>query len=367
MQIATISELPQVKVLGRIARRTQPQPLFWAASGLDFVFSGSELWVQFDASFNVLEPWICVEVNGAWIMRMPILEKGQWVCLLRNLAPGVEKRVRIFKDCQAMNGDTEHLLSVVALKWEDGEILPPPDADLKIEFVGDSLTSGEGTIGAVQETDWVTSFFSSMPCFTKKTADLVNAEFCTISQGGWGIAAGWDNNPATVIVDIYDKVCACAKSQQAISLGAGEQADVQDWKADVVVINLGTNDYSGFCNEAWVDPYTGERYKLHKNEDGSFAEQDAALIRREMGRLLRKIRALHPDAKMVWCYGMIPGELAPLLQQGLAQYQQETGDFCDFLRLVEVTEKTMGARWHPGAECHAQAAQLLANWIRSHR
>ena len=364
MKIATINELQQIKVLGRIARRTQPQPLFWAASGLDFVFSGSELWVQFDAYFDCQEPWICVEVNGAWIMRMPILEKGQWVCLLRNLTPGVEKRVRIFKDCQAMNGDRAHLLNVVALKWEGGEILPPPSANLKIEFVGDSLTSGEGTIGAVQETDWVTAFFSSMPCFTKKTADLVNAEFRTISQGGWGIAAGWDNDPSTVIVDIYDKVCACAKSEEAILLGAGEQASVLDWKADVVVINLGTNDYSAFCHEAWVDPYTGESYKLRRDDKGGFVPEDAALIRREMGKLLRKIRNLHPTAKLVWCYGMLPGELAPLIQQGLAQYQAETGDDCAFLRLTEVTMQTMGARWHPGAECHTQAAQLLAKWIR---
>lgn len=38
----SILELPQVRVMGRKAGRTQPQPLFWAAS---------EMWMEFDAAW----------------------------------------------------------------------------------------------------------------------------------------------------------------------------------------------------------------------------------------------------------------------------------------------------------------------------
>ncbi|HCI84582.1 MAG TPA: GDSL family lipase, partial [Lachnospiraceae bacterium] len=39
------------------------------------------------------------------------------------------------------------------------EITAPPEASLTIEFVGDSITSGEGSCGAQMEEDWISPYF----------------------------------------------------------------------------------------------------------------------------------------------------------------------------------------------------------------
>lgn len=46
-----------------------------------------------------------------------------------------------------MNADPESVLQINAIET-DGEFLPVPERNLKIEFIGDSITSGEGDIGA---------------------------------------------------------------------------------------------------------------------------------------------------------------------------------------------------------------------------
>ena len=69
-----------------------PCPLFWAGSCLEFVFTGEELHLTFDAGFTEMEPWILIEMNGAPLLRMP-LECGETrLCLFRGMTGGVPKR-----------------------------------------------------------------------------------------------------------------------------------------------------------------------------------------------------------------------------------------------------------------------------------
>ena len=59
---ATLTQLPQVRALGRHAGR-DPLTLFWTASGMELEFTGSELWVDFFADYEVVEPWVSVELK----------------------------------------------------------------------------------------------------------------------------------------------------------------------------------------------------------------------------------------------------------------------------------------------------------------
>lgn len=53
-----------------------------------------------------------------------------------------------------MNCDEKHAVNVYAVKL-DGVILPVKERPLKMEFIGDSITSGEGTIGVGEKEDWI--------------------------------------------------------------------------------------------------------------------------------------------------------------------------------------------------------------------
>lgn len=364
MKRTELIDLPQVRVLGRIARRTQPQPLFWAASGLAFDFTGSELWLEVEADYGQVGPWLSVEVNGAWIARVPLCRGRQMVCLARELSCGIVKHIRVLKDTQAMFDDPEHLVQAVALHQADGEILPPAEPSCRLEFVGDSLTSGEGILGAQAEEDWSGMFFGAINDYAYLTAQQLNAEYRTLSQSGWGVYRGWDNDPRHAIPPLYSTVCAAARGETARALGAAEPMNFADWQPDAVIVNLGTNDNSAFTSPEWVDPVTGERFKLRCDEQGLPLPQDRQKVEDAAVELLKIIRTHNPKAQIVWCYGMIGGQLGSTLARAVERFAREQQDSrCHFLALPEVTAATMGSRLHPGIGCHQLAAQTLSDFL----
>ena len=194
MQTATIQDLPLVRILGRGVCKGGVLPLFYTASGFVCRFTGSELYLHLKAGFANYEPWLSVELNGAWLARFPVAAGDSVVCLFRGMTSGKVKIVRVLKDVQAMHDDP-HFVQVTGLSYSDGEFLPLPEPSYRFEFVGDSITSGEGAIGALCEDDWVSPFFSAVNHYARLTADALGADWRIVSQSGWGLLSSWDNDP----------------------------------------------------------------------------------------------------------------------------------------------------------------------------
>lgn len=157
LQISPLSVLPQIRALGR-HRGRNPLPLFWTASGAEMLFTGSELWFQLECDYTEIEPWVSIELNGAWIARQALTPGRNRVCAFRGMTPGTPKHVRLLNDVQPMQQDPTHFLQLNAVEYAGGEFLPLPEPRCRLEFVGDSITSGEGTLGARQEEDWIGAF-----------------------------------------------------------------------------------------------------------------------------------------------------------------------------------------------------------------
>ena len=183
----SVAALPQVRVLGRTTG-TDVVNLFWTGSGIEFIYTGSELQMEVNADYDAYEPWLAVELNGVQISRVPLNKGKNEVCLFRGMTVGKPKHVRILKEVQAMHQDPGHLLQIVGLQYADGEFLQLPEPKYRLEFVGDSITSGEGTVGAVYEEDWISAFFSAENTYPRMVADALSAEYRVISQSGWGYA-----------------------------------------------------------------------------------------------------------------------------------------------------------------------------------
>lgn len=356
-----VSQLPLVRVLGRHAPAGDALTLFYTASGIECICTGSELWLELNAGYKLYEPWISVELNGAWISRFPVAAGRSEVCVFRGMTPGTPKHVRVFKDVQAMHDDPRHLLQITALRREDGEFLPLPPPHLRLEFVGDSITSGEGAIGARQEEDWIPAFFSSMNHYARITADALGAEYRLVSQSGWGILSGWDNNPHNRVLPYYETVCGLAEGEQNADLGAQCPNDFAAWPADAVIVNLGTNDAGASHNPPWTDPDTGAVWA----QDTS--SENRARLEQAVVDGLQLLRRCNPRALLVWVYGMLGDELRPCMEKAVERYCRETGDDrAFFLPLPDTTPETVGARQHPGAASHRKAAGVLTEFLRQH-
>lgn len=130
LQTANVWQCQNLRMLGRFlpgaAQSEGLLPLFWAGSGLECLFTGSELHLILEADFEQYEPWIAVFLNGAPLLRMPLARGKTEVCLFRGMAAGAPKRVRLLRETQPVADDARQFAAVRALVWADGAFCPCP-------------------------------------------------------------------------------------------------------------------------------------------------------------------------------------------------------------------------------------------------
>lgn len=360
-----ISEIPHL-VHGRWNGETEPLTLFWTASGLEINVRAAELWVELHAEWSLHEPWYSFEINGEFFSRRMAKQGTERVCVFRGMNPGAVKNVRIIKDTQAMCADPDSVLQICALET-DGVFEPVAPRALKLEFIGDSITSGEGDIGAGTEEDWISMFFSAQNNYAVMTGHAVNADIRVLSQSGWGVGCAWNNDPHGAIPPVYEAVCGLLSGAKNEALGAHRPNDFTAWQPDYVFINLGTNDCGAFSQPVWRDEKTGATFQNRGNPDGTFNPEDIARLQAKAVAFLKTLRRCNPGAELVWIYGMLGLELAPALEAAVEAYKAETGDLhAAFLPLTNDLENR-GCRSHPGVGAHRTAASELTAYIKARR
>lgn len=364
LKIYTLSDIKNLKVHGRVAGSLSPLTLFWTGSGIELNVKGSELWIEVEVDYDMYEPWISVLVDSALVSRQMLIAGRYWVCVFRNMDENDVKNLRIVRDVQAMNGDPDCSLKIHAIKF-DGEFLPVSEKPYKIEFIGDSITSGEGTVGAKKEQEWISMWFSALNNYTYMTAEALNADYRVISQSGWGVLTSWDNNPHYNIPEYYNKVCGLLTGEKNKALGAFEQNDFSAWQPDVVVVNLGTNDAGAFNSPEWKDEVAGETHKQRLNEDGTYNKKDLKAFEDAVQAFLTKLREYNKNAHIVWVYGMLGIPMMPSIYRAVDNFIDETGDNkISVFQLPNTTDETVGSRCHPGVLAHRKAAEELSEYLR---
>lgn len=359
-----LNECENVRVYGRTNGDLNPLVLYWTASGIEMRVKASEVWLEVESTYNIYEPWVSVTVNGAFISRQMLPKGHYYIPLIRNMTMSEEKTIRVFKDVQAMSADDEHGLKLFSILI-DGEVVKLPEKSLKIEFIGDSITSGEGVIGAKCEQDWISMFFDSVHSYTALVAEALDADYHVISQSGWGVLTGWDNNPGCALPDYYSKLCGLVFGEKNYRQGSNLPYNFNSWSADVIVINLGTNDGGAFESPEFIDPITGKRTKQRLEDDGSMNADDLERFSEKCEQFLGELRYYNPQAKILWAYGMLGTPMEPSILKAIERFKTEQNDKNIFyVRLPENTDETVGSRCHPGPKNHAQAALVLENKIR---
>ncbi|HOB19280.1 MAG TPA: GDSL-type esterase/lipase family protein [Candidatus Atribacteria bacterium] len=364
LKVIALSEAESLKVHGRTTGSLSPLTLFWTGSGLELNVTGSELWIELEVDYDIFEQWITILINSEPVSRLMLVPGRYWLCVFRGMDKAKAKNVRIVKDVQPMGSDPAACLQIHALK-SDGSFLPVEDRPVRIEFIGDSITSGEGAIGARQEEDWIPMLFSAVRSYTYMTAAHLNADYRVVSQSGWGVLCGWDNNPNSSIPRYYEQVCGVLTGERNRALGAFEQNDFDSWQPDIVVVNLGTNDAGAFNSPEWKDEATGKVYKQRLNSDGTYNAEDLKAFEDAVEAFLFKLRKCNKNAHIIWAYGMLGIPMMPAICRAVDSYMGKTGDEkVSVFRLPQTREETLGARMHPGAAAHEEAAKALAERIR---
>lgn len=128
---------------------------------------------------------------------------------------------------------------------DDGKLLEPPARlKRKIEFFGDSITSGMGNESTDDGPDHLLKDKNNFMAYDAITARKLNAELHVTSQSGIGILISWF---PFVMPQFYDQLSAVGDNDS--------QWDFSSWTPDVVVINL-------YQNDSWL---TDRDHKMNPN------------------------------------------------------------------------------------------------------
>jgi len=322
------------RIIGRYTEEEDKIKHIWTGSGIEFRTNAPELCLQIFAEYDLHEIWVAVELNGARILRTMLLPGMNTIPVYKNMDPATPKTVRIIKDSQAFLDDDAHYMSVLKvtdLSGKDVTTEATPKKNIAIEFIGDSLTSGEGLIGASDDMDFAYCYTSFKGNYARLIADALDADYSIISQCGYGVVCGWNNDPAMNMPEVY-------------KYADGKNTPYSFEKAfDYVVINLGTNDNGAFFQE----PYRGFQIDLE-------------MFISKTREFLKFVMDKNPSAHIIWTVGMCRIELEEVIKEEVTKLGSPR---VSFVHLPSCDELDHGSRNHPGPLTHKEAANTLLEII----
>ena len=344
LNIPVTSSNPRLRLLGRMDRSRTPVALDWTGSGLECAFHGSDLWAELEAPAFSPVMWMIVLADGKPVARFPVEPGIRFYPLVLGMEPVNTRTVTLMKETQCMPDSPEATVLLHTLRMK-GELEELPEHALKIEFIGDSLTSGEGSLAPRNNDEWISLWFSARGNYSWETCDILDAERRVLSQSGWGVCWDWEHNPDHTLPAHYEEICGVLRGPAAEKRGCTKPYDFSSWQPDVVCIRLLTNDNGGM------------------NRQESF-EQDRDRVVQGAVAFLRTVRKNNPGAKIVWilpatdCHPELAAEAVDKARaEGMENLFACT--LPDYYR-----EEDLGARWHPNAEYNRRAGRILADFLR---
>lgn len=264
---------PNLQYTGRIDHTDPKAPfLSWPGTMIRANFTGDMLEVILDDDsgdnfFNVM-----IDGNTQYPFVIDCAKGEKTYQLGYALEPGTHS-LEIYKRTEGAEGGTRFK----GLVLQDGaELLPPPERPTRrIEFFGDSISSGMGNEGADNGPDHLPSEKNQYLAYTGFTARNLNAEGHFISKSGIGIMVSWFD---FIMPQYYDQLSAVENNDT--------HWDFSQWTPDVVVINL-------FQNDCWLVDREKRLNPMPTEEDRIQAYLD----------FLQTIRKTYPDAYFVCALG----------------------------------------------------------------
>jgi len=195
----------------------------------------------------------------------------------------------------------------------------PADRDLLIEFVGDSITAGYGNLVASgTESAGHAKNSDATSTYAFVAAKSLNADITATCRSGHMFAT-----EKPVFSDFYNQINWIRDNTKYTPTR----------HPDVVVINLGTND-AAHADRTTVTDYTV--------------------------KALETIKAVHPDAKIVWAYGLMGSSIASEIKTGIENFGGEAKG----VYYCPLETDYSGGGGHPSLAGHNKAGETLANFIK---
>ncbi len=337
-----------VKLIGRTASKDGILWLALSASGIEFTYNGTGFNMDVIGDNMISQgkdkqARFAVYVDGERVLDTQVTEANRNYELTTS-DKAKETTVKILKLSEA----AESTFGIGKITVTGTDVKPTAAKELKIEFIGDSITCGYGVDDEVKENHFSTSTEDATRAWAYKAAQALDADYSLVSYSGHGIISGYsgDGNKVTsqIVPKIYKQFAKSYGSYDGIFNVSSVKWDFSKFQTDFVVVNLGTNDDS-YC----------------KSDKEKQAEYTAEYV-----EFLKTIRECNPDAHIICALGVMGANLYPAVEAAVAQYTADTGDTkVSSLKLTPQNGSTgYAADWHPTAATHDIAAEELVTEIK---
>ena len=217
------------------------------------------------------------------------------------------------------------------------KISPTGKKQLRIEFIGDSITCAYGVDAPDQSYSFTTTTENFSKSYAYLTAQILEADYSVMALSGHGIVSGFSGGDkwAEGLIPLY-----YGKNSRNVQYPGFW--DFKSHENDFIVINLGTNDAN----------YVNAKREERANE---FVQ--------EYANFLQMVREANPLSFIICTLGTLnPLNMFPLVEEAVKLFGDEK--VYVFESPVQDMNDGLGADWHPSKITHEKLALLVSEKIK---
>ena len=231
----------EIKYSGRFDFSNEEKIEFgWAKTSLSINFIGNKVYADMESDG---EDYFLVVLDGEIYNNCFQVRERKLYKLVEDIEYG-EHTLELVKRTEAFVGTA----SFYGFEIFNGEILnPPKEKPLKIEIFGDSISCGYGNESENEFAEYNSIDANSYLSYGAIASRELNAELNLTSWSGLGLVRNYDDSP----MPLPERI------EWITNKNTNKKWDFSSYVPDIVLINLGTNDFNGNppSKESFVDGY----------------------------------------------------------------------------------------------------------------
>ncbi len=309
-----------IRMRGRSLEVGGSKTFDWSGSGFEFVYTGSGTITAQITSRTLM--------NGTWTGLVIVVDGSEtttWIdgtttVTLASGLPAGEHTIQVYK----LNEAAFCLAQLDSPTYPADGTLEPTQVDYRFEVIGDSITCGN-QMGSGENG------YKAYPTLLGRA---FHATWNTESVSGRGLLAGtlaennWSGSREHQMNELFDYT-SWFRDKEA-------KWDFDSYTPDVLIVNLGTNDFGAA---------------------GLSAEEFCAGVE----AFIARARELYPQAEIVWTLGLMTTDRT--LVNAVKETVEAIGETDEKVTFLEMQPMQGGEAGHPNSAQHREAAQLLADHI----
>lgn len=223
------------------------------------------------------------------------------------------------------------------------KIIPLPARQRQIEFIGDSYTVGYGNTSSTREctTEDVYKTTNTQVAFGPLLAKHLDADYQINASSGFGVVRNYNGtSPDKSLPTLYPYTLN----------DAGKVYQDSSWNPQLIIIGLGTNDFSTPLNP-------GEKWKTREELRKDYVATYASFI--------QQLHERQPQSYiLLMASKAFEGEIAQQVDKVVAQAKAAGNKRISSLNFDNLDQA--GCHWHPSAKDDRILKQVLMDFLSEH-